>query len=80
MPFRMSRTLRFWVEAECKWQDLRQADDNEVAAILQNFERSGDAMRSLNGRGQVIWKAPPQLLARLADTEKEAEAEWRNEK
>ena len=79
MPFRMSRTLRFWVEADCKWQDLNRADDNEVAAILQNFERCGDAMRSLNGHGQVIWKATPQFLARLADAEKENDAEWANE-
>ena len=38
MSFRMSRTLRFWVEAECDSQDLRRADDKEVAAILLNFE------------------------------------------
>ena len=79
MPFRMSRALRVWVEADCKWQDLRQADDNEVAAILQNFERCGDAMRSLNRHGEIIWNATPQLLTRLVDAEKEAEAEWTNE-
>ena len=38
MSFRMSRTLRFWVEAKCDSQDLRRADDKEVAAILLNFE------------------------------------------
>jgi hypothetical protein len=80
MPFRMSRTLRLWVEADCKWQDLRQADDNEVAAILQNFERCGDAMRSLNRRGEIIWKATPQLVQELAAAEKENDAEWENEK
>jgi hypothetical protein len=79
MPFRMSRTLRFWVEAECDSQDLRRADDKEVAAILREFERCGDAMRSLNRRGQVIWKASPQMLDRLAAAEQEVEAEWKNE-
>jgi hypothetical protein len=77
MAFRMSRTLRFWVEVECDQQDLTQADDSEVAAILREFEQSGDAMRSINRRGQVVWKATPEMLERLADAEKEAEADDR---
>jgi hypothetical protein len=77
MPFRMSRILRFWVEVECDQQDLTQANDSEVAAILREFERSGDAMRALNRRGQVIWKATPEMLDRLADAEAEADAEDR---
>jgi hypothetical protein len=77
MPFRMSRTLRFWVEVECELQDLTRANDSEVAAILREFEESGDAMRSLNRRGQVVWKATPEMLKRLADAEAEAEAEDR---
>ena len=77
MPFRMSRILRFWVEVECEEQDLRQADDKEIAAILRVFEGCGDAMRSLNLRGQVVWKATPQMLERLADAEAEADAEDR---
>lgn len=78
MPFRMSRTLRFWVEAECELQDLHKADDAEVADILRKYERCGDAMRSLNRHGQVVWKASPQLLGRLADAEKEVEDEYAN--
>ena len=39
MPFRMSKTLRFWVEVECDQQDLTQANDSEVAAILREFEQ-----------------------------------------
>jgi hypothetical protein len=77
MPFRMSKTLRFWVEVECDQQDLTLANDSEVATILREFEQSGDAMRSINRRGQVIWKATPEMLDRLADAEKEAEAEDR---
>src|ERR1035437_6052616 len=80
MPFRMSRTLRFWVEVECEYQDLRKADDKEVAEILQEFEACGEAMRSLNRHGQVVWKASPQMLDRLADAEAEAEAEYKNER
>jgi hypothetical protein len=80
MPFRMSRTLRFWVEVETEYQDLRKADDKEVVAILREFEQCGDAMRSLNRRGQIVWKASPQMLDRLADAEAEVEAEYQNER
>jgi hypothetical protein len=77
MPFRMSRILRFWVEVECEEQDLRKADGKEIAEILQELERRGDAMRSLNRHGQVVWKATPEMLNRLADAEAEAEADDR---
>ena len=77
MPFRMSRELKFWVEVECDQQDLSWADDRDVAAILREFEQRGDAMRSLNRRGQVVWNATPQMLERLADAEAEADAEDR---
>jgi hypothetical protein len=77
MPFRMSRELKFWVEVECELQDLRKTDDKEVAAILREHERRGDAMRSLNLRGEVVWKATLQMLERLADAEAEADAEDR---
>ena len=69
MPFRMSRELKFWVEVECDQQDLTQANDGDVAAILREFEQCGDAMRSLNRRGEVVWKATPQMLELLADAE-----------
>jgi hypothetical protein len=77
MPFRMSRTLRFWVEVECDQQDLTQANDSEVAAILREFEGCGDAMRSLNRRGQVVWKATKEMREKLADAEADADAEDR---
>lgn len=80
MPFRMSRRLRVWVEVETDQQDIAQADDREIAAILRSFEQRGDAVRSLNRRGQVIWKPSPQLLEELAGAEQEAETEWENEK
>ena len=75
MRFRMSRELKALVEAECEEQDLTQAGDKEIAAILQNFEQSGHAMRALNRRGQVIWKPTKNMLERLADAEAEAKAE-----
>jgi hypothetical protein len=80
MPFRMNRILRFWVGVECEHQDLRRATDKELAAILLKFERCGDAMRSLDRDGQIIWKPTLQMLERLADQEAEAKAEFANEK
>ncbi len=79
MTFRMSQKLRFWVEVECDPEDINPADDRQVAAILREFEQCGDAMRSLNRRGELFWKASPQLLERLAEEEAEVEAEWKNE-
>ena len=72
MPFRIHKTLRDWVEESCEEGNLRKASDAEVAAILQAFERQGDAMRSLNRSGEIIWRATPDFLDKLADAEAEA--------
>jgi hypothetical protein len=75
MPFRIHKNLRLTIEVVCEEQDLRKASDKEVAAILREAERCGDAMRSLNRRGKVIWKATQQLLDDIASAEAEADAE-----
>ena len=75
MPFRIHKTLRLWVEAACEEGYLRKASDKEIAEILHGYELDGDAMRSLNRRGEVIWKATPEFLDKLADLEAEANAE-----
>jgi hypothetical protein len=71
----MTKTLRFWVEAN--YQCLR--DDKPdllkaqfLGAVLRRFEETGDAMRYLNIHGQIAWKASPRMLRRLADAEREA--------
>jgi hypothetical protein len=33
---------------------------------------AGDAMRYLNAKGEISWKATPRMLTRLADAEQEA--------
>ena len=43
-----------------------------LSEILHEFEEAGDAMRYLNSKGQIAWKATPRLLTRLADAEQEA--------
>ena len=43
-----------------------------LAQILRKFEEAGDAMRCLNTKGEIAWKATPGMLSRLADAEQEA--------
>jgi hypothetical protein len=82
MKFRMEKTLRFWVD--CSYEDKKHENANRtrvelIAAILRDYERSGHAMRYLNVKGQIAWKASPGMLSMLADLEREAEddlADW----
>jgi hypothetical protein len=71
----MDEPLRFWVD--CSYED-RKYEINRTRAeliveILREYERCGDAMRYLNAKGQVAWKASPWMLSRLADAEREVE-------
>ncbi len=46
---------------------------------MREYERCGDAMRYLNAKGQLSWKATLWMLSRLADAEREVEddlADW----
>jgi hypothetical protein len=43
-----------------------------IPGILREFEEAGDAMRYLNTKGEIAWKATPGMLSRLADAEQEA--------
>src|SRR5205823_6302974 len=47
-----------------------------IAEILREYERSGDAMRYLNAKGQIAWKASPSMLSRLADAEARSSTIW----
>jgi hypothetical protein len=80
MSFRLSRTLKICVECECRHQDLAKASDKEVAKILVRLERCGDAIRAVDRRGRLIWKASPTLVARLAEAEQEVDDEYESEK
>ena len=76
MKFRMDKTLRFWVD--CSYEDKKHENPNRtkaelIAEILREYERSGDAMRYLNTKGRIGWKASPWMLARLADAERQVE-------
>jgi hypothetical protein len=75
MKLRMDKTLRFWIDAA--YEDLKQHHPNAtkrqlVAHILREYERRGDALRWLDKRGRITWKASPQFTSALADAERDA--------
>jgi hypothetical protein len=47
--------------------------------ILAELENGGDAMRYLNSKGQIAWKATPRLHDYLLDLQLDAEAEFHAE-
>jgi hypothetical protein len=74
----MSKALRFWVE--CEYADRREKSSEIkssklLSEILCEFEACGDAMRLLNLSGELMWKATPRMLQRLADAEGEVKAD-----
>ena len=76
MKFQMDKILRFWVD--CSYEDKRHENPDRtraelIAEILREYEQAGDAMRHLNAKGQIAWKASPWMLSRLADAEREVE-------
>jgi hypothetical protein len=76
MKLRMDKALRFWVD--CSYENKKCENTNrsragQMAEILRDYERHGDAMRHLNAKGQIAWKASPWMLSRLADAEREVE-------
>jgi hypothetical protein len=82
MQFRVTKVLRLWVDVEYEAVKNHHPDrprSDLIAQILREFEEAGDAMRYLNTKGEIAWKATPRMLARLADGERESEddlADW----
>ena len=75
MKFQMTRNLRFWVDVEYEHIKNRRPGRSRaelLTQILGKFEEAGDAMRCLNTKGEIAWKATPGMLSRLADAEQEA--------
>ncbi len=82
MKFRMDKTLRFWVDVT--YEHIKSHHDKLtkrqlVAQVLRKYEQRGDAMRCLDSRGKLAWKASPRFLSMLADAERDARddlADW----
>jgi hypothetical protein len=75
MKFRISKSLRFWVD--CEYQGIKKhvsgrPRTERISRIRRKFEEAGDAMRYLNTKGEIAWKATPGMLSRLGNAEQEA--------
>jgi hypothetical protein len=82
----MTKTLRFWVDAEAERVDAEAEDTGgqnvacskaqRIAEILHRYERAGEATRYLRADGRTGWKATSQMITRLADAEREVEDDF----
>ena len=76
MKIRMDKTLKFWVHVAYEHLKLDHPNLTKrqlVAYTLREYQERGDAMRCLNKRGRIVWKASPRFLSMLADAEREAQ-------
>jgi hypothetical protein len=57
------------------------SEDRELifAKVLSELEVAGDAMRYVDRKGRIAWKATPCLRAYLLDLQRDAEAEFEAE-
>jgi hypothetical protein len=75
MKLRIDKTLQFWVDVayeHIKSGNAKLSRRQLVTQILREYERRGDAMRCLNKRGRIAWKASPRFLGMLSDAERDA--------
>ena len=80
MKLRMEKTLRFWVD--CSYEDQRYDNSDRtrnelIADILRDYERSGHAMRYLNVKGQIAWKASPACFRYSLTSSVRSKTIWR---
>ena len=80
----MDKIVRELVEEAWEWARLgRDRDfvdqDRVFSETLADLESSGDAMRYLNSKGQIAWKATPNLRDYLNDLKLDAEADLEHE-
>jgi hypothetical protein len=74
MKLRMTKKLKFWVDARCEQrkESTFPKGGAAVSDILHEFEQEGDAMRYLRADGKIGWKPTQRMLDRLADAERDA--------
>ena len=78
MPFLMDEILTELADQAYQPRRLgrngvRPTRDLVFAETLAELEASGDAMRFVDGRGRMAWKATPSLLQYLNDVEFDTE-------
>ena len=84
MNIRMDKILREIVEQayeEARPRRIGDFPDRELvfSDILADLESSGDAMRYLDSKGRIAWKATPDLRDYLNDLKLDAEADLEDE-
>ena len=80
MQIRMDKILRECADnayetARLGRNGVRTPRDRVSAEMLIELEAAGEAMRYVNPRGQIAWKATPQLRNYLMDLQLDAEAD-----
>ena len=78
MPFLMDEILTELADQVYQPRRLRRngahpTQDLVLAETLAKLEASGDAMRFVDGKGRIAWKATPSLSQYLKDLELDAE-------
>jgi hypothetical protein len=84
MKIRMDKIVRELVEESWEWARIgRDRDfvdkDRVFSEALIQLESGGDAMRYVNSKGQIAWKATPELKDYLMDLQLDAEADLADE-
>lgn len=84
MKLRLDRILREQIDQSYQRSRLgRVASEStrkrHFAEILADLELEGCAMRYLNSKGQITWKATPRLRDHLRDLRLDAEADYANQ-
>jgi hypothetical protein len=75
VKLQMDEILQFWVDVALEHIKSNHANLTKrqlVAQILRKYEQRGDALRSLDKQGKIVWKASPRFLSMLADAERDA--------
>jgi hypothetical protein len=80
MKFRMDRIIRELVEEAYQWDRLGRGDDFEhrdrvFIEILIDLESHGIAMRYLDPKGRIAWRATPDMRDHVRDLRIDAEEE-----
>jgi hypothetical protein len=82
--FKMDKIIRELVQESWEWarigRDRDPMDKSRVfSETLADLESQGDAMRYLDSKGRIAWKATPDLRDYLNDLKVDAEADLDDE-
>ena len=84
MKIRMDKILReiadqAYYASRLMRNGVQSTHDRVFAEMLAELEANGDAMRFVDAKGRIAWKATPRLRDYLQDLELEAEEDLEDE-